>query len=156
MTDFTPEFFESIKASITAPNGKIEYLNEANVLPELFEQRHVVCRLPVEPKHMNHVGMVYAGSFFIIAESTGASLLKCTYGSKYVAIIKNATLDYLKPAKSDLVVDLSMTEEEAKARIAYVEEHGKGQYPMDIPVKDANGELCANVHITYYLMPNRA
>ena len=73
-----------------------------------------------------------------------------------VAIIKNATLDYLKPAKSDLVVDLSMTEEEAKARVAYVEEHGKGQYPMDIPVKDANGELCANVHITYYLMPNKA
>ena len=42
--------------------------------------------------------------------------------------------------------------EEAKDRIAYVEEHGKGQYPMDIPVMDVNGVHCANVHIVYYLM----
>lgn len=154
MTDFSPEFFEYVKTSIT--KGKIEYLNAAGLAPETYEQRHIVCRLPVDPIHMNHVGIVYAGSFFIVAEASGASLIKCTYGSKYVAIIKNATLDYVKPAKTDLVCDLSMTEEEAKERIAYIEEHGKGQYPLDIPVKDANGELCANVHITYYLMPNKA
>ena len=153
MSDFTPEFFEYAKEAIT--HGKIQYLNDAGLAPELFEERHVVCRLPVNPVHMNHVGIAYAGSFFIVAEATGASLIKCTYGKKYVAIIKNATLDYLRPAKTDLVVDLSMTEEEAKERIAYVEEHGKGQYPLDIPVKDAEGNLCANVHITYYLMPNK-
>ena len=153
MSDFTPEFFENAKEAIT--HGKIQYLNDAGLAPELFEERHVVCRLPVNPVHMNHVGIAYAGSFFSVAEATGASLIKCTYGKKYVAIIKNATLDYLRPAKTDLVVDLSMTEEEAKERIAYVEEHGKGQYPLDIPVKDAEGNLCANVHITYYLMPNK-
>ena len=118
MSDFTPEFFENAKEAIT--HGKIQYLNDAGLAPELFEERHVVCRLPVNPVHMNHVGIAYAGSFFIVAEATGASLIKCTYGKKYVAIIKNATLDYLRPAKTDLVVDLSMTEEEAKERIAYV------------------------------------
>ena len=31
-----------------------------------------------------------------------------------------------------------MTEEEAKERIAYVEENGKGRvYPLDVPVMDA-------------------
>ena len=103
---------------------------------------------------MNHVGIVYAGSYFMLAEASGASLLKCTYGSKYVAIIKSASLDYLRPAKTDLVVDISMTEEEAEERIAYVKEHGKGRYPMDIPVMDANGEHCATVSVVYYLMPN--
>ncbi len=154
MTDFSPEFFEGVKQSIT--NGKIAYLNQAGLQVERMERRHVVNRLPVEPSHMNHVGIVYAGSYFMLAEATGASLIKCTYGSKYVAIIKNAALDYLRPAKTDLVVDIAMTEEEAKLRIAYVEEHGKGQYPLDIPVRDADGALCANVHITYYLMPSKA
>lgn len=37
--------------------------------------------------------------------------------------------------------------------IAYVEEHGKGQYPLDVPVMDADGVHCADVHIVFYLMP---
>ena len=152
MADFTPEFFENAKKGIT--NGKIEYLNMAGIVPEVCEKSHVRFRLPVEPIHMNHVGIVYAGSYFIIAESTGATLIKCVYGTKYTAIIKSVNIDYVKPCKGDLVVDLSMTDEEAKERIAYVEEHGKGRYPMDIPVMNADGEVCANVSMVYYLMAN--
>ena len=68
-------------------------------------------------------------------------------------IIKSVNIDYRKPTKRDLIVDISMTEEEAKERIAYVEEHGKGQYPLDVPVMDADGVHCADVHIVFYLMP---
>ncbi len=152
MNDFSPEFFENAKNAIT--NGKIQYLNQAGLVVDKMEQRHIVTHLPVDPLHMNHVGIVYAGSYFMLAEATGASLLKCTYGSKYVAIIKSANLDYLRPAKTDLVVDISMTEEEAEERIAYVKANGKGRYPMEIPVMDSTGELCAKVNVVYYLMPN--
>ena len=48
-----------------------------------------------------------------------------------------------------------MTEEEAKERIAYVEEHGKGQYPMTIPVMTDEGVHCADVNIVYYLMKKK-
>ena len=150
MAEMNAEFFAQAKTDLT--HGKINYLNVAGVIPEMVEERHVVTRLPAGSMHMNHVGMIYAGSFFVLAEATGATLLKCTYAGAYTPIIKSATLDYMKPATTDLVVDISMTAEEAKDRIAYVEEHGKGQYPMDIPVMDANGVHCANVHIVYYLM----
>lgn len=150
MSEYTPEFFESAKSIFQ--NGPIEYLNVAGIVPEVVEERHVVTRLPAGKMHLNHVGIMYAGSYFVLAESTGATLIKCTYCGKYVAIIKSASLDYLKPTKNDLMIDISMTQEEAKARIAYVEEHGKGQYPMDIPILDAEGVHCANVHIVYYLM----
>ena len=143
MSEFTPEFFEGVKKSIT--QGKIEYLNLAGVVPEVLEERHVV---------FNHVGIVYAGSYLILAESAGASLIKCTYGSRYVAIIKSVELDYLKPCKGDLVVDISMTQEEAAERIAYVEEHGKGRYPLKVPVLNEAGEVCAEAGIVYYLMKN--
>lgn len=152
MNDFSPEFFENAKNAIT--NGKIQYLNQAGLVVDKMEQRHIVTHLPVDPLHMNHVGIVYAGSYFMLAEASGASLLKCTYGSKYVAIIKSANLDYLRPAKTDLVVDISMTEEESEERIAYVKANGKGRYPMEIPVMDSTGELCAKVNVVYYLMPN--
>lgn len=151
MKDLSPEFFEEVKAGII--KSKIEYLTVAGIEPITVEERHVACRLPAGHMHLNHVGIMYAGSYFVLAESAGANLIKCTYGSRYVAIIKSVSIDYVKPTKGDLIADLSMTVEQAKERIAYVEEHGKGQYPLDVPVTDAEGALCANAHIVYYLMP---
>lgn len=152
MSEFTPEFFEATKHNMQ--HGKIQYLNVAGIIPEVMEERHVICRLPANEMHMNHVGIVYAGSYFVFAEATGAHLLKCTYGSKYITIIKGATIDFVKPAKTDLVIDLSMTAEEAVERVAYVEERGRGQYPLDVPIKDSEGNLCANVRVVFYLMKN--
>lgn len=145
----TPEIIEQTKKSIT--RGPITYLNVAGLIPEVMEERHVRVRLPATALHMNHVNILYAGSYFMAAEASGASLIRCTYGSKYLPIIKSCSLDYIKPAVTDLVIDLTMTEEEAKERIAYVEEKGKGRYPMEIPVHDAEGNLVAKVDIIYYL-----
>ena len=153
MYEVTPEVFEAAKQSVI--HGKINYLNVAGIIPEVAEERHVRYRLPLTAMHVNQIGIMYAGSFFVFGEATGASLIKCTYGTAYVPIIKSVSIDYLKPATSDLVIDIAMTEEEAKERIAYVEEHGKGQYPMTIPIMTADGVHTANVNIVYYLMKNK-
>ena len=141
MAEMNAAFFEEAKYNLQ--HGKINFLNVAGLIPEVAEERHVVVRLPANSMHLNHVNIVYAGSYFVLAESSGATLIKCTYAGKYVPIIKSVNIDYRKPTKRDLIVDISMTEEEAKERIAYVEEHGKGQYPLDVPVMDA----------VFYLMP---
>ena len=75
MADFDKEFFEGVKDGVT--KGKIEYINIAGISPEVAELRHVKFRLPASKMHMNHVGMVYAGSYFVFVEATGASLIKC-------------------------------------------------------------------------------
>ena len=151
MAEMNAAFFEEAKYNLQ--HGKINFLNGAGLISEVAEERHVVVRLPANSMHLNHVNIVYAGSYFVLAESSGATLIKCTYAGKYVPIIKSVNIDYRKPTKRDLIVDISMTEEEAKERIAYVEEHGKGQYPLDVPVMDADGVHCADVHIVFYLMP---
>ena len=96
-------------------NCKIPYLNAA-----IIEKSHVRFVLPVKEMHMNHVGIVYAGSYFVFAESAGASLIFAAYAEKknYTPIISNVSIDYLKPAKTDLVIDMTMSEEEAAEKIA--------------------------------------
>ena len=47
---------------------------------------------------------------------------------------------------------MTMSDEEAAERIAYVNERGRGRYPMEIMVKDADGENVAKVDIVYYLI----
>lgn len=150
MAEMNKEFFEEAKYGLQ--HSKINYLNVAGIIPMVAEERHVVNRLPANSMHLNHVDIMYAGSYFVFAESAGAELIKCTYAGQYVPIIKSVNIDYMKPSKKDLIIDISMTEEEAKERIAYVDEHGKGQYPLDVPVMDEDGVHCANVHIVFYLM----
>lgn len=145
-------FFEAAAESLN--HSKINYMNMAGKQPVTVEERHVVTRLPANYMHMNHVGIVYAGSYFVFAEASGATLIKCTYAGRYTPIIKSCSIDYVRPAARDLVIDLSMDEDTAREKIAYIEEKGRGRYPLDIPVKDAGGELCATVHIVYYLIRN--
>ena len=97
--------------------------------------------------------IVYAGSYFVFAESAGASLIFAAYAEKknYVPIISNVSIDYLRPAKTDLVIDMSMSEEEAVEKIAPIDQRGKGRYPLDVPMYDMEGNHVATAHITYYL-----
>lgn len=73
MADFDKEFFEGVKDGVT--KGKIEYINIAGISPEVAELRHVKFRLPASKMHMNHVGMVYAGSYFVFSRQPAQALL---------------------------------------------------------------------------------
>ena len=85
MAEMNAAFFEEAKYNLQ--HGKINFLNVAGLIPEVAEERHVVVRLPANSMHLNHVNIVYAGSYFVLAESSGATLIKCTYAGKYVPII---------------------------------------------------------------------
>jgi len=84
MAEMNAAFFEEAKYNLQ--HGKINFLNVAGLIPEVAEERHVVVRLPANSMHLNHVNIVYAGSYFVLAESSGATLIKCTYAGKYVPI----------------------------------------------------------------------
>ncbi|MEG0503887.1 MAG: DUF4442 domain-containing protein, partial [Raoultibacter sp.] len=125
-------------------DGPTPYVNLAQLQAEIIEERHVRLRLPVADLHMNHVGIAYAGSEFVLAEIAGGTLFMATYGSEvFVPILKSVELKFLKPGTKDLVVDISLTPEEAQEKIQPVEERGRGDYFLEIPVYDIDGEQVA-------------
>ena len=113
-------FFEAAAESLN--HSKINYMNMAGIQPVTVEERHVVTRLPANYMHMNHVGIVYAGSYFVFAEASGATLIKCTYAGRYTPIIKSCSIDYVRPAARDLFIDLSMDEDTAREKILALRE----------------------------------
>ncbi|MGM9670928.1 MAG: PaaI family thioesterase [Oscillospiraceae bacterium] len=133
-------------------HNPIGYLAQAHIQADIVEEGHVRCVLPAEKQHMNHVGIMYAGSYFVFAESVGGVLIMCTYGKDYVGIIKNVSIDYIKPTKKDLIIDACITAEDTAAKMAYIKEHGRGQYPLEIKITDADGVHVATANITYYLL----
>lgn len=146
------EFFEGLAAGVS--DGPTPYVNMAGLKAELVEERHVRLVLPVAERHLNHVGIAYAGSEFVLAEISGATLFMATYGTdKYVPILKGVELKFLKPGTKDLVVDISLSEEEAAEKIKEVEERGRGNYFLEIPVHDVDGEQVAQMDFNYYALP---
>lgn len=135
-------------------NGPTPYVNLAQLQAEVVEERHVRLRLPVADLHMNHVGIAYAGSEFVLAEIAGGTLFMATYGSEvFIPILKSVELKFLKPGTKDLVVDISLTPEEAQEKILPVEERGRGDYFLEIPVYDIDGEHVAQMDFNYYALP---
>ena len=48
---------------------------------------------------------------------------------------------------------LGLTEEEAERKIAPVRERGRGDYFLEIPVFDVDGEQVAQMDFNYYALP---
>lgn len=146
------EFFDGLAQSVS--NGPTPYVNDAGLVAEVVEERHVRMLLPLEGKHRNHVGIAYAGSEFVLAEIAGGTLFMATYGTdEFVPILKSVECKYLKPGTKDLVVDLSLTEEEAEEKIKAVKERGRGDYFLDVPITDIDGEQVALMSFNYYALP---
>lgn len=126
----------------------------AGLEADIVEERHVRLSLPVAQRHLNHVGIAYAGSEFVLAEIAGATLFMATYGTDvYVPILKGVELKFLKPGTKDLVVDIALSEEEAAEKIKEVEQRGRGNYFLEVPVYDVDGEQVAQMDFNYYALP---
>ena len=146
------KFFEDLAKNVS--EGPTPYINLAQLQAEVVEERHVRLRLPLADLHRNHVGIAYAGSEFVLAEIAGGTLFMATYGTeKFIPILKSVECKFLKPGTKDLVAELLLTEEEAAEKIKLAEERGRGDYFLDVPVFDIDGEQVALMSFNYYALP---
>ncbi len=113
--------------------------------------RHVKVMIPKE-KHLNHVGFMYAGSLFMLMEIAGAALMTVTYEG-YIPINKGMSIKYLKPGKTAIYCDLTISKEEADEKIKPIEksENKKGDWILKMEATDENGQVCAESECNYYL-----
>ena len=146
------QFYQDLARSVQ--KGPTPYVNDACLVAEIVEERHVRIILPLTKKHRNHVGIAYAGSEFILAEISGGTLFMATYGTDtYVPLLKSVNIKYLKPGTRDLVVDIALSQEEADEKIQAIKERGRGDYFLDVPVLDVEGEQVALMSFNYYALP---
>jgi acyl-coenzyme A thioesterase PaaI-like protein len=131
--------------------GTIPWVKDSGLSAELLEERHVLIRLPCE-RHLNHVGIVYAGSLFMLMEISGAALFACTYPfGKYIPINREMSISFLKMGTTDIVCDLSISQEKAEEMIRPIDEKGKGEWVLEMECKDADGKVIATSVCHYYI-----
>ena len=131
--------------------GSIPWIKSSGLTAELLEERHVVLRVPMEG-HLNHVGVVYAGSLFMLMEIAGAALFGCTYPlGTYIPVNKEMSIKFLKMGITDIICDLTISEEKAVEMIKPIDEKGRGEWVLEMDCRNTEGEVIATSVCHYYI-----
>jgi len=116
-----------------------------------IDERYVKMRMPFAP-NVNHVGMMYAGALFTLAELPGGAIFATSFDtSRYYPIVKDMQIRFRRPAMTDVTVEVRISAEQAQEIQARADRDGKTDYSWECELRDAGGEVVAISRNLYQL-----
>lgn len=121
----------------------IPFSNRAGIKAiEISKERNEIM-IPLAP-NINHVGTMYAGALFTLAEMMGGAVaMSVLISERLVPIIKGLNIKFVKPAKTDITTTYALSDEEVGRIIEDVKAKGKADYTISLELKDTNGVVVA-------------
>ena len=139
---------------MTAPNVPLEHLKPAvetgfpfaantGVRIDAADHGYVRMTMPIEGNG-NHIGTMYAGALFTLAELPGGALFLATFdASRFYPIVTGMDIRFLKMARTDISVEVRMEESEVERLTAEAGEAGKARYSWTCDLVDTDGVVVA-------------
>ncbi|MTI14451.1 YiiD C-terminal domain-containing protein [Sansalvadorimonas verongulae] len=122
---------------------KIEFVHRTGLQVLEAKPGYVKCLMPARGNE-NHMGTMYAGAMFTLAEIPGGVMsLACFELGTYVPILKNMSIRYLKPARGDITFETTLPDEEIARVASDAQENGKADFILTGELKDADGLVVA-------------
>jgi acyl-coenzyme A thioesterase PaaI-like protein len=102
--------------------------------------------------NQNHIGTMYAGALFTVAEIPGGALYLTTFDvEKFYPVLKAMNIRFRRPAASAVTVEVVLPEDEAARIAAEAEARGKSEFILKAAVEDAAGVVVAETEGIYQL-----
>lgn len=121
----------------------IEFVKRTGLKVEALERGRVVCRMPLAG-NVNHIGTMYAGALFTLAEIPGGALFLSSFDpSRFYPIVTDLQISFRKVVKSDATTEMFLPEDEIERIQADAEANGKALFELRGELKDAEGEVVA-------------
>ena len=90
----------------------------------------------------NHIGSMYAGALFTLAEIPGGALYLTSFDTdRFYPVIKEMNIRFRRPAQTEATIEITMSEEEVEKVQAEAGENGKADYVLEGEIKDESGEV---------------
>ena len=138
--------FETIKRMTT---GSIPFAERSGLDLIEFERGRVKMLMPLE-SNINHVGTMYAGALFTLAEIPGGALFISAFDmTKYFPIVAEMNIKFLKPATTDITVEANLSEEEIQRISEEAETNGKSVFNLELELKDTDDQVVATTTGVY-------
>lgn len=130
---------------------KIDFVKRCGLKAEVLEPGRVCLRMPLSG-NQNHIGTLYAGALFTLAEIPGGALFLTSFDSqRFYPLIKDMHLRFRRPASSDVRIEASLPEEEIARIQNEAEQMGKADYRLELQLIDSHGEVVAESSALYQL-----
>ena len=133
----------------------IPFIRRTGVRVTELERGRVVARMPLKG-NVNHIGTMYAGALFTLAEFAGGPLMLATYGmTRFIPIVTDMRIEFIKVAKSAVTVELSMDADEIQRVESETLATGKAEFTLQGELRNRDGELVARSTAVYQMRPRR-
>ncbi|CAD5106510.1 YiiD C-terminal domain-containing protein [Zestomonas carbonaria] len=130
---------------------KIAFVKRMNLKAEVLEPGYVCLRAPLAGNE-NHIGTMYAGALFTLAEVPGGALFATSFDhERFYPIVKELNLRFRRPATGDIHVEARLSAEEIERIQREAELHGKVDYTLELQLRDASDEVVAESQALYQL-----
>lgn len=131
--------------------AQIAFVQRSGLKAEVLEVGHVRLRMPLAG-NQNHIGSMYAGALFTLAEIPGGALFLTSFDAqRFYPIIKEMNLRFRRPATGDIRVEARFTTEEIQQLQKHAAELGKAEYVLQLQLIDESGEVVAESRGLYQL-----
>ncbi|KAF1061391.1 MAG: hypothetical protein GAK45_02237 [Pseudomonas citronellolis] len=130
---------------------QIAFVRRSGLKAETLDHGHVVLRMPLAGNE-NHIGSLYAGALFTLAELPGGVLCLTAFDlQRFYPVVREVNLKFLRPALSDIRVEARLASEHLEAIQAQAEQAGKADFALELELTDAQGEVVARSSAVYQL-----
>jgi acyl-coenzyme A thioesterase PaaI-like protein len=130
---------------------KIDFVKRSGLKAEELLPGFVRLRMPLAG-NQNHIGTLYAGALFTLAEIPGGALFLTSFDvQRFYPLIKEMNLRFRRPATSDISVEARLNTEEIERIQNEAEREGKAEYRLELQLKDADGQVVAETSALYQL-----
>ena len=142
---FTPEILKELVEK------KIAFVERMGLKVLELTPGYIKLRVPLQGNE-NHIGTMYAGALFTLAEIPGGALILSTFDpTKCYPIIKELTIKFVRPAKTDVTTEISLSQEEVDRIVSEISDNGKAEFILRGELKDGSGTVVATSQGLYQL-----
>jgi acyl-coenzyme A thioesterase PaaI-like protein len=123
--------------------NKVAFVSRMHLKVMDLRPRYVKLWAPLRGNE-NHVGSMYAGALFTLAEIPGGALCLATFdATRYYPLVKEMTIRFVRPARTDVTIECSLSTGEADRIKAAAELRGKADFALVGHITDQGGEVVA-------------
>ena len=121
----------------------IGFIDRSNLQILDLRSGYCKCLIPLEGNE-NHIGTMYAGALFTLAEAPGGFLSLSSFDSeKYFPVVRDMQIKFCRAAKTDITIELSISHGEISQLEKCADVVGKVDFELKGELKDMQGEIVA-------------
>jgi acyl-coenzyme A thioesterase PaaI-like protein len=140
---------EKYRAAAELLVGAVGAIQRTGISVVALRDRYARLRMPLAG-NVNHVGMMYAGSLFTLGEIAGGAIHMVSFDvTRLFPIVKEVSIRFRRPARSDVTMEVELSADEASRIEAEALEKGKADFALELALEDEGGEVVSIVRGTW-------